>query len=67
MTKNIKTHNILDIIEISKNMEPSKCISKKQLWKCSFQMFPTIFQSSMGLGKSRCDVPNDTTQGQRDP
>ncbi len=31
MTKNIKTHNILDIIEISKNMEPSKCISKKQL------------------------------------
>ncbi len=21
-----------------------------------------IFQSSMGLGKSRCDVPNGTTQ-----
>jgi hypothetical protein len=27
--KNIKIHNILDIIEISKNMEPNKCIIKK--------------------------------------
>jgi hypothetical protein len=25
-------------------------------------MFPMIFQKSMGLGKSRCDVPNGTTQ-----
>jgi hypothetical protein len=26
MIKNIKIHNILDIIEISKSMEPNKCI-----------------------------------------
>jgi hypothetical protein len=26
---NIKIHNILDIIEISKSMEPNKCIQKK--------------------------------------
>jgi hypothetical protein len=23
-----------------------------------------IFQSSMGLGKSKCDIPSGTTQGQ---
>jgi hypothetical protein len=28
MIKNIKIHNILDIIEISKSMEPIKCILK---------------------------------------
>jgi len=28
MIKNIKIHNILDIIEISKSMEPNKCIKK---------------------------------------
>jgi hypothetical protein len=28
MIKNIKVHNILDIIEISKYMEPNKCIHK---------------------------------------
>jgi hypothetical protein len=26
-------------------------------------MFPMIFQSLMGLGKSRCNVPSGTTQG----
>jgi hypothetical protein len=26
-------------------------------------MFPMIFQSLMGLGKSRCNVLNGTTQG----
>ncbi len=26
-------------------------------------MFLMIFQSSMGQGKSRCGVPNGTTQG----
>jgi len=29
MIRNIKIHNILDIIEISKSMEPNKCILKK--------------------------------------
>ncbi len=28
MIRNIKTHNILDIIEISKSMEFNKCIKK---------------------------------------
>ncbi len=28
MTRNIKTHNILNIIEISKSMEPNKYIHK---------------------------------------
>jgi hypothetical protein len=27
------------------------------------EMFLMIFQSLMGLGKSKCDVPNGTTQG----
>jgi hypothetical protein len=26
-------------------------------------MFPMIFQSLMGLGKSRCDIPNDPPKG----
>jgi hypothetical protein len=29
MIRNIKIHNILGIIEISKFMEPNKCIQKK--------------------------------------
>jgi hypothetical protein len=29
MIKNIKTHKFTDIIEISKFMEPNKCIQKK--------------------------------------
>jgi hypothetical protein len=28
MIRNIKIHNIFDIIEISKSMEPNKCIQK---------------------------------------
>jgi hypothetical protein len=61
-------HNILDIIGISKSMEPNKFVFlKNNLWKCSFQVFPIIFQSLIGPRKSRCDVPNGTTQGQRAP
>jgi hypothetical protein len=29
MIRNIKIHNIFDIIEISKSMEPNKCTIKK--------------------------------------
>jgi hypothetical protein len=29
MIRNIKIHNILDIIEISKSMKSNKCIQKK--------------------------------------
>jgi len=31
--------------------------------KTFIEVFPTIFQNLMGLGKSRCDIPSDTTQG----
>jgi hypothetical protein len=47
MIRNIKIHNIFDIIEILKSMELNKYIQ-------FFFMFPMIFQSLMGLGKSRC-------------
>ncbi len=30
--------------------------------KIYFKMFPMIFLSSMGLGKSKCDVLNGTTR-----
>jgi hypothetical protein len=53
MIRNVKIHNIFDVIEISKSMEPFIYI----------YMFPMIFQNSMGLGKSRCDVLSGTTQG----
>ncbi len=35
MIMNIKIHNSVDIIEISKSMELNKCIPKK-IMKCSF-------------------------------
>ncbi len=31
MIKNIKIHNIFDIIEISKSIEPNTCIPKEKL------------------------------------
>jgi hypothetical protein len=33
MIKNIKIHNILDSIEISKNLEPNKCTDLKKIMK----------------------------------
>jgi hypothetical protein len=54
MIRNIKIHNIFDIIEIQKSTKPNKCINKK-IMKIFILMFPMIFQSSMGLGKSRCE------------
>ncbi len=36
---NIKIHNIIDIIEISKSMEPNKSIPKTLYEKCSFNYF----------------------------
>jgi hypothetical protein len=35
----------------------------KNKMKMFIQMFPMNFQSLMGLGKSRCDVLNGSTQG----
>jgi hypothetical protein len=44
MIRNIKIHNILDIVEISKSMEPNKCIQKKFVWKCWFKCFLQFFK-----------------------
>ncbi len=35
MIKNLKIHNVLDIIEISKFMEPDKCTHEKIVMKIS--------------------------------
>jgi len=47
-------------------MEPNKC-NKKKCMKIFIYVFPMIFQSLMGLGKSKCDIPNGTTQGLASP
>jgi hypothetical protein len=43
MIRNIKIHNILDIIDVSKSMEPNKCIqiffNEMFIW-----VFPMIFK-----------------------
>lgn len=44
-------------------MEPNKCIYLKNNEKNILNVFFMIFQNSMGLRKSRYDVPNGTTQG----
>jgi hypothetical protein len=61
MIRNIKIHNIHDIIEISKIYELNKCTHQKN------KMFPMIFQSSMGLKNQGVMVPNGTTQGNSYP
>jgi hypothetical protein len=60
MIKYIKTQNSLYIIEISKSIEP-KCTQKKN-HEIMYLSVPMIFQSLMGPKKSRCDIPNATTQ-----
>jgi hypothetical protein len=60
MIRNIKIHNIFDIIEISKSMEPNKCNLKNENVHLNV---PMNFQSSMGPRKLRCDILNGTTQG----
>jgi hypothetical protein len=47
ISKKKKKHNILDIIKISKSMEPNKCIHKKSL-KCLFKCFLWV-QENQGL------------------
>jgi len=37
-------------------------IKKNFNYEMFIKMFPMIFQSLMGLGKSRCDIPSGTTQ-----
>jgi hypothetical protein len=33
-----------------------------KITKMFLKVFPMVFQSSMGLGKLKCDIPNGTTQ-----
>jgi hypothetical protein len=61
MIRNIKIHNIIDIIEISKFMEPNKCIKKN--YEHVYLGVSYDFQSSMGPRKLRCDVFSRTIQG----
>jgi hypothetical protein len=49
MIRNIKIHNILNIIEISKSMELNKCTHQKKL-SVSYD-----FSKFDGSKKSRCD------------
>jgi hypothetical protein len=59
MIKNIKIHNNLNIIKISKCMKRNNCIQKTFTFKC----FLWFFKVRWVQGKSKCDVLNGTTQG----
>ncbi len=61
---NIKIHNILDIIQISKSIEPNKCIQKKKTYENIHLNVSYDFSKFDGLKKTRCDVPSGTTQRQ---
>jgi hypothetical protein len=63
MIRNIKIHNICNIIEISKSMEPNKCIHNNFLQKCLFKCFINDFSKIDGPKETNCDVPSCTTQG----
>jgi hypothetical protein len=45
MIRNLKIHSVLDIIKISKFMEPNKCTHENNVMKIYIKMFPMIFQS----------------------
>jgi len=44
MIKNIKIHNILDMIEISKSIERNKCTHETNLQKKLFKYFLWFFK-----------------------
>jgi hypothetical protein len=44
MIRNIKIYNILNIIQVSKSIEPNKFSPQKNLWKCSFTCFLWFFK-----------------------
>jgi hypothetical protein len=44
-------------------MEPTICTHYEKFMKIIIELFPMIFQSLMGLRKSKCDVLSGTTQG----
>jgi hypothetical protein len=59
--KNIKIHNIFDIIKILKSMKLNKYTHYKYKENVYLNFF-MIFQSSIGVVKSRCDISNGITQ-----
>jgi hypothetical protein len=60
MIRNIKIHNILNIIEVSKSMEPNK-FTQKNIYENVPLYVSYVFQILMGPG--RCDILSGTTQG----
>jgi len=62
MIKNIKIHNIINIIEISKSMGSNKCIHKKN-YENIYLNVSYDFLKSDGLKKIKCNILNGTTQG----
>ncbi len=62
MIKNIKIHNIFDIIEISKYMEPNKC-TRIKIYENIYLNVSYDFPKFDGSKKSRCDDFSGTTQG----
>jgi hypothetical protein len=63
MIKNIKIQKNLDIIEISKSMEPNKCIQEIFFMKNVHLSVSYDFSKFDGSVKIKCDVPSGTTQG----
>jgi hypothetical protein len=63
MIRNIKIHNICNINEITKPMEPNKCIHNFFLQNCLFKCFINDFSKIDGPKETNCDVPSCTTQG----
>jgi len=61
MIRNIKIHNILDIIEISKSIKLNKFIQKNN--ENVHLNVSYDFSRFNGSKKSRCDVLSGTTQG----
>jgi hypothetical protein len=53
--RNIKTHNILDIIEISKSMELNKCIHLKYIYE-NIYLNVSIYEFSKFDGSKKIKV-----------
>jgi hypothetical protein len=66
MIRNIRIHNILDIIEISKSIKLNKFIQKIIMKNNNEKVHLNVsydFSRFNGSKKSRCDVLSGTTQG----
>jgi len=66
MIRNINIHNILDIIEISKSMEPNECIQENIYENVHLNVFYN-FSNFNGSKKIKVCILSGTTQGQDCP